>query len=329
MKFIKNFSVFEQRIEKESPKLYSPLELSAARFKNSLPQGSFEDLKRYFPKEIWPFVDYVLKHKNFLLQELKIDSKTLTQLTKASVGLIGKETDFGKYTTKSDDRLLSILEKPGLASSALSWGFSLTKEPSLGMAQFKKQTWDHYGLDKKIGDYYKSAKNPKFQGLGVLYSLCERYKLALKKGLKNEPSENQILQKYGVITDIDGTGSNALDLSILAHNYGEWVVTKWCETSDPLFSAPVGKSEIEPFKTEQEFKNWASDSALMKKITDPNLKRFPGKLKTFPDKIIPNYYPNLSTQGDSRSKGGKTTSIGYVEGVCKFMNKYQCLDGRI
>lgn len=323
MKYLLRFSVFEQG----SPKLdTSP----TARFKNSLPQGSFDDLRgKCIREEIWPFVNYVLKHKNFLLQELKIDSKTLIQLTKASVGLIGNETFFGRYTTTSDKQILSTLEKPGLASSALSWGFSLTKEPSLGMAQFKKQTWDHYGLDKKIGDYYKSAKNPKFQGLGVLYSLCERYKLALKKGLKNEPSENQILQKYGVIKSIDGTGSNALDLSILAHNYGEWLVTKWCETSNPLFSSPVGKTEIEPFKTEQEFKNWASDSALMKKITDPNLKRFPGKLKTFPGKIIPNYYPNLSTQGDSRSQGGKVTSIGYLERVCEYMKELQCLDGRI
>ena len=330
MNHILSFSIFEKEniYITKNEKFISNESLNDKKNKISGYKGNFDNLKgKCVREEIWPFVNYVLQNQNKLLDELKIDLKTLNQLTKASIGIIWKETFFGKYSTRSDETILSQMEKSELISSAMNWLFSsINKKPSLGLAQFQKETWDEYGLDKRVGDYVKSARNPKLQGLAVLFSLCDRYKMALKKGLQKQPSRNQILEKYKIIEKINGTGDNALDLSILGHNYGEWVVTKWCETSNPLFSAPAGKKEIEPFKTEQEFKNWASDSALMKKITDPNLKRFPGKLKTFQDKIIPNYFPNLAGGSDSRSGKGKRTSIGYLEGVCKYMKSLQCLD---
>jgi hypothetical protein len=293
-------------------------------------EDAFENSKvNCVREEIWPFVKYVLENKLKISKDLGVDSKTLGELTKASVGIIGKESFFGRYKTQSDEFLLGQKQNSSLLSSTLDFFFSLAKKkPSLGMAQFQEETWNYYKLNKRVGDYAKSAKDPKLQGLAVLFSLCDRYKMALKIGLKKEPSQNQILEKYGVITKIKGTGNNALDLSILAHNWGESVITKWCETSNPLFASPFKIKEIQPFKTEQSFKDWSSKSSLMKEVKDPNLRKFPGKLRTFPDKIIPNYFPNLIGESDSRSNGGKKTSIGYLESVCSYMKDLQCLDER-
>ncbi|NBV27705.1 hypothetical protein EBS02_01630 [bacterium] len=328
MKYLLTFPVFEQ-----SPD--SPLNISpGASFKKNLQdERLYGNLKgKCVKEEIWPFVFYVLGNKSELSKQLKVDSKTLGDLTKASVGIIGKESLFGKYTTQKDEFILSQKENPGLISSAIdSISSKLDKKPSLGMAQFQEETWKKHNLDKRVGSFASSAKDAKLQGLAVLYSLFDRYQMALKNGLQKQPSKNQILEKYGLIQKINGTGNNALDLSILGHNWGNDVITKWCETSHPLFAAPVSalvgqQKEFQPFKTEESFKNWAANSSLMQKVKDPNLKKFPGKLQAFPDKIIPNYFPNLTGGSDWRSGGGKRTSIGYLEGVCTFMKDLACLD---
>jgi hypothetical protein len=181
-----------------------------------------------------------------LMKKLNLDYKTLILLTKASIGIIGRESKFGEFTEKSDT-FSETLRGAGLGS-LVDWGikkiYGKNKTQSLGLGQFTPETWKRYGLDKTIGDY-NSSFNSINQGLGVLYSLSYRYKKALTNGLKQEPSVNPVLMKYGLLSKINGTGNHALDMSILSHNMPEEkTLFPYCTTNHPLYSSPCNKSKI-------------------------------------------------------------------------------------
>jgi hypothetical protein len=267
------------------------------------------------PDSVNLFVDYVMTNKNLLMKKLNVDYKTLIVLTKASIGIMGRETKFGNYTEFSDtasEKLRGI----GLGS-LVSWGmkkiYGEKTTQSLGISQFTPEAWKKYGLDKSIGDY-DSSLGLINQGLGTLYSLTNRYKKALSNGLKAEPSVNPILKKYGVIQQIKGTGNHALDMSILSHNMPEEkTIYPYCTTNHPLYAAPCRYSKISPFKTKEKFN---PNSSLLSKVTDPKLKNFPGELTVNNSDIIPNYFPNLG--------GPSHSAIGYVEEVAKYIKLYTC-----
>lgn len=267
------------------------------------------------PDSVNLFVDYVMTNKNLLMKKLNIDYKTLILLTKASIGIMGRETKFGSYTENSDT-FSETLRGIGLGS-LVDWGlkkrYGENASQSLGISQFTPQAWKRYGLDKSIGDY-DSSLGLISQGLGTLYSLTNRYKRALSNGLNPEPSVNPILKKYGVIQHIKGTGNHALDMSILSHNMPEQkTIYPYCTTNHPLYAAPCRNTKISPFKSKEKFN---PNSALLSKVTDPKLKNFPGVLTVNTSNIIPNYFPNLG--------GPKHSGIGYVEEVAKYISSYNC-----
>lgn len=277
------------------------------------------------PDKVLPFIDYISKNSEDVRKKLGVDLPTLILLTKASMGIIGRESKFGNYSERTD--LYSEIARSKLKlGSLIDWGIdkygSYKYGPdsgkkitqSLGMGQITSQFWEKYKLDQKIGPYNDSF-DAKSQGMAVLYALTDRYKSALQKGLKKEPSVNPVLQKYGLVTSISGTGNNALDLAILGHNMGEKVITQWCKTSHPLYAAPKsGGPKYSPFKTKESFD---SKSKLLGKVQDESLKKFPGELDVKPE-VIPNFFPNL--------KGPLHTSIGYVEEVSKYVKQFGCLD---
>ncbi len=261
------------------------------------------------------FVDYVISNKNLLIKKLKIDYKTLILLTKASIGIMGRETKFGSYT-ESTDTFSEILRGVGLGS-LVSWGmkkrYGENTTQSLGISQFTPEAWKKYGLDKSIGDY-DSSLGLISQGLGTLYSLTNRYDKALSNGLKSEPSVNPILKKYGVVQQIKGTGNHALDMAILSHNMPEQkTIYPYCTTNHPLYAAPCYKSKVTPFSTKEKFN---PKSSLLQKVTDPKLKNFPGELTVNTSDVIPNYFPNLG--------GPSHSAIGYVEEVAKYIKSFNC-----
>jgi len=271
------------------------------------------------PENLNSFVDYVITNKNLLMKKLKLDYPTLILLTKVSIGIIGRETKFGKFT-ETQDTFSETLRGAGLGS-LFDWGIKKYnqysgKKPitqSLGIAQFTPETWKRYGLDKSIGDY-NSSFNSINQGLGVLYTLNNRYKKALNNGLKQEPSVNPILSEYGLLNKINGTGNHALDMAILSHNMPEEkTIFPYCLTNHPLYASPCYKSKTKPFSNKESFN---PNSKLLQKVTDPKLKKFPGELTVNQTKIIPNYFPNLS--------GPNHSGIGYVEEVAKYMKSYNC-----
>jgi hypothetical protein len=271
------------------------------------------------PDSVNLFVDYVMTNKNLLMKKLNIDYKTLILLTKASVGIMGRETKFGNYT-EDFDTFSETLRGAGLGS-LFDWGIKKYNQysgkpaitQSLGISQFTPEAWKKYGLDKSIGDY-NSSLGTISQGLGTLYSLTNRYKKALSNGLNDETSVNAILKKYGVIQQIKGTGNHALDMSILSHNMPEEkTIYPYCTTNHPLYAAPCRYSKISPFKTKEKFN---PNSPLLQKVTDPKLKTFPGQLTVNTSDVIPNYFPNLG--------GPNHSGIGYVEEVAKHINSFNC-----
>lgn len=281
------------------------------------------------PKSFQPFVNYVMINKPKLSKQLGVDDKTLSYLTKISLGIIGRETQMGEYQEKSD------LASQAMREFGLGWVinaglgiynmYKQTKNPaapkqsqSLGYGQFTPETWETYGLDKTIGDYDTSFSATK-QGLGVLSILAANYKKNLSNGLPTTPSTNPILVKYNVIENIKGSGNNALDMAILAHNMGtKKTSVKWCTTNHPLYAGPCSESIFTPFKTIESFNQFLNSSNLMKNVTDQNLKKFPGKIKVNQSNVIQGYLPNLKSPSSGHS------SIGYIEAVVKNSGRYNC-----
>jgi hypothetical protein len=266
------------------------------------------------PTKLTLFVDYVMTNRNLLMKKLNLDFKNLILLTKASLGIIGRESKFGNFT-ETEDVFSETLRGAGLGS-LLDWAIKKReggRQQSLGLGQFTPDAWKKYGLDKSIGDY-NSSFNSINQGLGVLYSLSNRYKKALSNGLKSEPSVNPILSKYGVIQKIKGSGNHALDMAILGHNMPEEkTLYPYCTTNHVLYASPCNKSKSSPFKDKQSFN---PKSSLLSKVTDPNLKKFPGELIVNQSNVIPNYFPNLGGPGHK--------AIGYVEEVITHMKSFNC-----
>jgi hypothetical protein len=266
------------------------------------------------PGNLSLFVDYVMTNKKLLMKKLNLDSKNLILLTKISLGIIGRESKFGNYT-EGWDTFSETLRGVGLGS-LVDWGLKKKygkRQQSLGLGQFTADTWKKYGLDKSIGDY-NSSFNTINQGLGVLYSLNIRYNKALSNGLKQEPSVNPILTKYGVIQRIKGTGNHALDMAILSHNMSEEkTLYPYCTTNHPLYASPCNKIKMKPYDDQKSFN---PNSTLLKKVTDPKLKKFPGELTVNQSGVIPNYFPNLGGPGHS--------GFGYVEEVVKYIKSFNC-----
>lgn len=255
------------------------------------------------PKGVSAFANYVTNHKDKLMTELGVDKPTLALMSKAAMGIIGRETTFGEGSEFKDD-VAEFLMGWGLGfiPKGLSTGYNKARQlvgarpqqMSLGSAQFTEDTWNEYGLDKKIGPYEQSFTSIE-QGLGALHRIAADYKKALQVGTGTGPSVNPIAVRQGKIKSINGTGNNALDLAIVSHNM-PGLINKWCETSDPNFAGPCDKTEYQPY---------------------PESKK-ELKFKVFQNKQIPNYFPNKGS--------GKLTSIGYLEEVAGYINKFNCFN---
>lgn len=263
------------------------------------------------PESFQGFLVYL--RQPFLAKSLGLTDDELYLFAQISMGIIQRESSLGTDYKDSD--------KWGASLRTMGLGMFAPDSQSLGSAQYTKNTWDKYGLEKKLGDYDDLINNDVAQVVATLLGLTDRYKRALQAGLKKEPSVNQILDKYRVLTSgIKGTGNNALDLAIMSHNFKEEdCIVKHCTTSHPLYSAPCNKSTSKPFETVSSFENWKKDSEFMKKVpsTEEHLKKFPGELKVNQSNLLPNYYPNR--------KGGAHTSIGYLQKVVEYSKGFPCL----
>ena len=253
------------------------------------------------PKTANILANVVVSQKNELMKKLGVDEKTLLLIAKAAMGILGRETTFGQSNDHIDDAMeffygwgMSFV--PKTVEDVKNVGNKMQNKPSqqfsLGPAQFTKNTWNQYGLNKKIGNYEDSF-NASAQGLGTIFRLNDDYKKALQVGTGTGPSVNPIAVRQGKIKDIKGTGNNALDLAIISHNMSG-LIAKWCQTTDPNYAAPCDQKIYQPFPRSK-----------------PELK-----VTVYQGKQILNYFPNKGS--------GKLTSIGYIEEVATYMNKFTC-----
>lgn len=174
------------------------------------------------------------------IRKLK-DSNASTLLLKATLGIIGRESDFGggesvmskkywSYKVKSSVKNLKSVFDNSPALMVATGGY-LGDATSLGPAQITPQTAKQYGIDPNDLNTVSTAVN------GAYNILLSNYNLAIKNGYStNKPSSNFT----------NGTGNAALDLAIAGHNLGEGKMTRYCETSNPKikkFCSLAGKVE--------------------------------------------------------------------------------------
>jgi hypothetical protein len=193
-------------------------------------------------------------------------------------------------------------------------------EPSLGHGQFKKSSWESIA-SSRLGDDAKRL-NPTYSAFGTLIYLTQNYKLAIKNGLATTPSRNHLLEKYKTITYIPTTGNHALDMAIIAHNFGQTkALSPWCKTSHELYLTNCkNNTPYQIFKTSNDFENF-SKGAFMRSVTDENLKKEPGNVTIFKDKTVLDFLPNLSSSSSSKSH----TTISYLTNAIKFYEGLNCI----
>jgi len=255
------------------------------------------------PQNLQVLPNYVANNQNMLMSKLKINKQTLTMLTKIAIGIIGRETSFYQDTEFTDDvsqffYRIGMSAIPNAGEKIANIDNYISNKPhqqmSLGPAQFTKDTWNKFGLDKKVGQF-ETSFTILTQGIGVIHSIYELYKSAIAAGAGTGPSVNPIAIKQGKIKSINGTGNNSLDLAIVSHNMSG-LINKWCETNNPNFAGPCNQKTYQPYKTSK-----------------PEIQ-----LTVFQNKPIPNYFPNKGT--------GKLTSIGYLEEVVGYVRNYGCFN---
>ena len=143
---------------------------------------------------------------------------------KVSLGIIGRESDFGESNRYKWTEPLKYL-----------WGL-VGGGTSVGYGQVKPETAKDYGLT--LDDLTTAIGS-----LKVIYNiLSKNYQTAIKVGYTTEPSSNFT----------QGTGNSALDISIAGYNLGVSKITKYCKTSDPKINKPcrmAGKTITELSKT--------------------------------------------------------------------------------
>jgi hypothetical protein len=129
----------------------------------------------------------------------------IPRILKAALGIIGRETSFGKglrYQTYGSAK--NIYNKLGGDTSG-------------GLSQMKPSTAQSVGVTDDITEPYGALK-------AYYMNLKKLYDEAVKNGYsKNQPSSNLTT----------GSGDAALDLAMVGYNQGITFVTKYCETTDP------------------------------------------------------------------------------------------------
>jgi hypothetical protein len=271
-----------------------------------------------------PFVYIITTNKKYFSDYFNTSPEFLISLCKITLGILNNETFGlgGGIINKSvkDLGMETLLGLGDVGKKILSMGIYVFNkitnrdmEPSLGHGQFKKSSWESIA-SSRLGDDAKRL-NPTYSAFGTLIYLTQNYKLAIKNGLATTPSRNHLLEKYKTITYIPTTGNHALDMAIIAHNFGQTkALSPWCKTSHELYLTNCkNNTPYQIFKTSNDFENF-SKGAFMRSVTDENLKKEPGNVTIFKDKTVLDFLPNLSSSSSSKSH----TTISYLTNAIKF-----------
>jgi hypothetical protein len=179
------------------------------------------------------------------------------KILKTSLGIIGRESDFGESNRfKFFSPLKFLFSRLGVSTS-------------VGYGQIKPDTAKEFGMT--TDDLITSIGS-----LKTVYQILQKnYNKAIEVGYTNQPSTN-----YN-----SGTGDSALDISILSFNKGYGSITKYCETSNPKIKKSC-KYAGQIIKEQSIFGGGQGGY-----VVPPT----PKKIKVF-NKHVLNYLPNFKTQ---------------------------------
>lgn len=205
---------------------------------------------------------------------------------KATLGIIGRESDFGESNRFKFTAPLKAL-----------WA-GLGGQTSVGYAQIKPETAEKYGI--KVKDLELASGS-----LDAAYKIIQdNYKIALKVGYTEQPSVNLK----------DGTGNSALDIAIATYNLGASKITRYCKTSDPKINRPCSLAG----KTIKE-QDGSIELAMNRK--NQQQLRDSGTSITITNQYVQNYIPNFKTK---RWDGVSISSHGYISEVAQRIKTYTC-----
>lgn len=226
--------------------------------------------------------------------------------TKYSLGIIGRESDFGKvmgmYGVKAiPEYVMNKMSEiiPGF-KNVLQWGAkkSFGKDnwvPSMGVAQMTPN------IAKKYNVNLEDLMSISGSLLAVSNHLQDLYKETSKFYDTNKPSK--IIYNNKLIDNPSSSGNAALDAAIMSYNLGlDKFKKQYCSTDNPQFMAPCNSKNgiYLPYPNDK-----------------PNFK-----LKVNPNNVIKNYTPTIRTKtGDNQY----ISNTGYLKEVVGYANKFSCV----
>jgi hypothetical protein len=202
------------------------------------------------PFKVRPFALWVQSKQKEIMSKLGIDKETLKILTKAAVGIFGRETSFASSKRFA---LKNVLD-------AIDFDFDIFVG-SHGPAQMTKDAYKQTNVEKLFGMSSDDLYEIKGSGSAVLTFLATSYKKALENGYTTQKSSN-----------LSGTGNSALDMAIGSYNVGQAKITKYCKTNIQNVAKPCGTPSTPEFQVStQELKNYipnySSDRSDTGKLT--------------------------------------------------------------
>lgn len=255
-----------------------------------------------------------------LAVEYAISQKVSPFFVKYGLGILGRESDFGKVFGKfgikaAPEYVMNKLSEivPGF-EEVLQWGAKkiFNKDnwvPSMGIAQMTPDIAKKYGVDLEdlmtlSGSLYAVSKH-----LSDMYNELSKYYDT------NKPSK--IIYSKKLIDNPSSTGNAALDAAILSYNLGDTRFKKqYCKTNNPAYLAPCDEpgGVYKPFPKE-----------------NPNLI-----IKIDKNQVIRNYIPNIQTDTTEISqkvinvfsdtpKKQYISSLGYLKEVNNYAKKFNCI----
>jgi len=225
---------------------------------------------------------------------------------KYSIGILGRETDFGKVMGKygikavpeyTMNKLSELI--PGF-KSLLQYGAKKVfgKDnwvPSMGIAQMTPDIAKKYNVNLEdlmslSGSLYAVSRylSDLYTQLSKYYDATQPSKIIYNKQLINNPST---------------TGNAALDAAIMSYNLGPSKFTvNYCKTNSSEYMAPCQSANgiYQPFPTD-----------------NPNFK-----LTVYKNQVVKNYIPTIKTK---TSKNEYISNTGYLKEVVGYTKTLGCI----
>jgi len=238
--------------------------------------------------------------------EYAISHNVYPFFVKYSLGILGRESDFGKVMGKYGVKAVPeyVMNKmseviPGF-KDILQWGVKKATGkdnwvPSMGVAQMTPD------IAKKYNVNLEDLMSVSGSLLAVSKHLNDLYKELSKFYDPNKPSK--IIYNGKLIDNPSSSGNAALDAAIMSYNLGPAKFKKqYCKTNNPEFMAPCDSPNgiYQPYPKD-----------------NPNLK-----LNVDKSSVMKNYTPTIKTKtGENQF----ISNTGYLKEVVEYANKFVCV----